>query len=182
MSAVLMFFYWVVIPACIFQLARWLFFRTESRVVKGLIVAGTVGFVAWFLWVAVGRNMWLDHQVREMCAKDGGVKVYEMVELTSELLDQFGRIRIPDKAEVTPSDKYYYDSDIHYYLKGNTKMSRIHHRIVRRNDGKVLGELIRYARVGGGLPGLWHGSSFMCPAPTQGLKFESAVFIKGDKK
>lgn len=182
MSAIVMFFYWVVIPVGVFRLARWLFLRSEGVGKKGLIVAGTLGFFAWFLWIAIGRNMWLDHQVREMCAKDGGVRVYETVELTSDLLDKFGRIYIPDKAEATPLNEYYYISGIHYYLNGATKLSRTHHRIVRRSDEKVLGELIRYARAGGGLPGPWHGSSFMCPAPAAGLKFESAVFIKGNDK
>ncbi len=182
MSAILMFLYWIVIPLAVFRLARWLFYGGDGVVKKGLVVSGTLGFFAWFLWIAIGRNMWLDHQVREMCAKDGGVKVYETVELTPDLLDKFDRIYIPDKAEAKPSDEYYYDSAIHYYLDGNTKLSRTYHRIVRRSDGKVLGELTRYARAGGGLPGPWHGSSFMCPAPTQGLKFETAVFLGGDKK
>jgi hypothetical protein len=182
MSLLLMGFYWVIFPLGVFQSARWLFRRTQNFMVKGLVVGGTAGIYIWFLWVAVGEKMWLDHQVREMCAKDGGVKVFETVELTPDLIDWAGRISIPDKAKAKPSDKYYYESDKYYYLKGDPEMSRKHHRIVRSSDGKVLGELIRYGRGGGDLPGPWHGSSFMCPAPTQGLKFESAVFIKGDKK
>ncbi|MBU1567843.1 MAG: hypothetical protein KJ630_19730 [Proteobacteria bacterium] len=182
MSLLLMGFYWVIFPFGVFQLARWLMRRTQNRVIKSLVVAGTAGIFGWFLWVAVGEVMWLDHQVRQMCAKDGGVKVYETVELTPDLLDKVGRIWIPDKEKATLTDNYYYDSDIHYYLDGNTKMTKTHHQIVRRSDGKMLGELIRYGRTGGDLPGPWHGSSFMCPAPTQGLKFESAVFINGDKK
>ena len=86
MSAIVMLFYWVVIPVGVFRLARWLFFRGDGAVKKGLVVVGTLAFFAWFLWIAIGRNMWLDHQVREMCAQDGGVKVFETVALTPDLL------------------------------------------------------------------------------------------------
>ena len=100
MSLILMLFYWIVIPVAVFRSARWLYLRFEGGFKRGLIVAGAVGFFAWFLWIAVGRNIWLDHQVREMCAKDGGVRVYETVELTPDLLDWAGRIDIPSKVKI----------------------------------------------------------------------------------
>lgn len=182
MSLVLMIFYWAVIPVGVFQLARWLIGRTQSPLKKGLVMAGTFGFYAWFLWIAVGRNMWLDQQVREMCAKDGGVKVYEPVELTPDLIDKAGRIWIPYKGMAKPLDKYYVETDEYYFRKGQPQVSRWRFRYVRKSDGKVLGESISYGRGGGGLFGPWHGSSFQCPDPTQKIEFESAIFIKEDKK
>jgi len=131
---------------------------------------------------ATPSQIMLDAEVKRLCAIDGGVKVYETVPLTPDLLDWAGRIWISDKAQAKPSDKYYYESDIHYYRKGNPEMSRRQHRIIRRNDGKVLGEIVRYGRGGGDLPGPWHGSSFMCPEPTQQPSLESSIFVKGDNK
>lgn len=182
MSLVLLMVYWVFLPFLVFRAARWLFRRAGSRIGKGLVVAATVGLSTWFLWIAVGENMYWDAKVREMCAKDGGVKVYETVKLTPELLDQYGRIWIHDKSEAKSSDPYYYEDEEHYYRKGNPQITRRQSRIIRRSDGKVLGEYIRYSRGGGGLYGPWHGSSFRCPDPmTNPSNFESSIFVKGGK-
>lgn len=183
MSLLVMAFYWIVFPWGVFKLARWLLRKTHSPVFKKFVVVATIGIYTWFLWIAIGQNMWLDHQVDELCAKDGGVKIYETVELTPDLiLKNTNRIWLPDKEDVKPSDKYYYEIEYFYYRKGNPDLSRRQSRIIRQSDGKVLGESISYSRGGGGLPGPWHGSSYDCPEPSQGIKFENAIFIKGDNK
>jgi hypothetical protein len=133
-------------------------------------------------WLAVGEKWMLDRQVRELCAKDGGVRVYETMVLPPELIGKHGQIQIPEKAQMKPSDEYYYESSKHYYRKGNPEMSRKQYRVVRRSDGKVLGELILYGRGGGDFPGPWHGSSFTCPEPSKLPNFESSIFVRGDKK
>lgn len=169
MSALLIFFYWIVIPIGGFKLASWLFRRTKSLVIKGLVVLGTLILFIWFLWIAVGRNMWLDHQVRELCTKDGGVKVYETVILPAERFDKYGNVHIPSKNFAKPTDEYYYESKNQYFQKGNADQTgnpdifQYNFRIVRHLDGKIMGESISYIRRGGGLPGPWHPSSFSCP-------------------
>jgi hypothetical protein len=182
MSLLLMFFYWVIFPSGVFLSARWLFRRTGSLGVKCLVIIGTVGIYGWFLWVAVGRNMWLDYQVREMCAKDGGVKIYETVFLPPERFDKYGNVNIQFKKYSKPEDEYYYESETYYYLKGNPQMTRNLYRIIRRLDGKVMGEKTYYSRGGGGLFGPWRGSGFECPEPGQAPKFESRIFKKGNEK
>lgn len=177
-----MIFYWFVIPFGSFKFARWLFHRTQHRMFKAFIVIGFFCFYSWYLWVAIGQKIWLDHLVRGMCAKDGGVKVYETVELTSDLLDNAGRIRIPYKGKNSSINNFYYEVEEHFFLKGDPQMARRVVRIVRKSDEKVIGEKITYGRGGGDLPGPWHGSSFTCPDPTSGLEFESAIFLKGEKK
>lgn len=177
-----MLFYWVIFPWGVFKSARSLLRRTKNPVFKGFVIVATIGIYAWFLWIAIVRNMWLDHQVRELCARDGGVKVYETVELTPDLIDWAGRISIPEKTESKPSDKYYREVEYYYYRKGNPDLSRRQSRIVRQSDGKVLGKKISYSRGGGGLLGPWHESGYSCPDPAQGSKFETSIFIKGDKR
>lgn len=39
-----------------------------------------------------GRKAYLDYQVRELCAKDGGVKVYEVIHLPAASFNQWGQI------------------------------------------------------------------------------------------
>jgi len=182
MSFILILVYWLVIPTLVLLAAVTLWRRARTPFHKGLVAALGVAILSGLLWVAEGEKWLLDRQVRELCAKDGGVKVYETVRLTPDLVDKVGRIWIPDKVRAKPTDEYYYESDIHFYREGNPEMSRTQHRIIRRSDGKVLGELIRYSRSGGELPGPWHGSSFMCPDPTKASNFESSIFTKVDKQ
>ncbi|MHB8149276.1 MAG: hypothetical protein ACYDIB_03865 [Desulfobulbia bacterium] len=180
MSLILMMIYWVVIPFLVFRASRWLFRRAKSPIGKGLVVAATGGLFSWFLWIAVGENMWLDHQVKDLCARDGGVKVYETVTLPAEQYNRYASRNwvLPDKAQAKSTDEYYYEREEHYYRVGNPQMTRSQTRIIRRSDGKVLGEYIHYGRGGGGLPGPWHGTSFSCRDLAK-VKFETSIFVKG---
>lgn len=179
-----MFFYWVVIPIGGFKLASWLFRRTGSLVIKGWVIFGTSAFLIWFLWIAVGKTMWLDHQVREMCAKDGGVKVYETVILPAEWFDKYGNFDISPCGLTEPEDKYCFSSKTHYYLRGNPDSTGSPDfyqsilQVIRQSDGKILGEASRFTRRGGGLPGPWHPSSFSCP---ERLHLEKSIFIMEKK-
>ncbi|MHB9119271.1 MAG: hypothetical protein ACYC2R_13515 [Burkholderiales bacterium] len=181
MSLLLMIFYWVAIPVFALLGVQWLLRRVRTPIYKRLVFAvGVAGFLGWF-WLVAGERLWLDHQVRERCAKDGGVRVYETVRLTPDLLDKAGRIWIPDKAQAKPSDEYYYESEERYYGQGNPTLLRSQYRVIRRSDGKVLGESVFYGRGGGDLPGPWHELSFTCPDPTQSPGLETSIFL-GDKK
>ena len=124
----------------------------------------------------------LDQQVKELCAKDGGIKVYETVKLPAERFDQFGKVKLPSINDAKPSDDYYYESETKYLKTGNPDLRRVHDKIIRRGDGKVMGEFIYYARRGGDLPGPWHPSSFGCPDLSSLPSFENTIFVKGDGK
>lgn len=124
----------------------------------------------------------LDNQVRELCAKDGGIKIYETVKLSQETFDKWKKagFQIPDKNNAKQEDEYFYEWDIYYYQQGNPSLSRSQYRIIRRNDGKVLGESVRYSRGGGDLPGPGHESSFTCPPVSKDQPaLETSIFLKG---
>ena len=107
----------------------------------------------------------LDAEVDALCAKDGGVKIYETVPLPPERFEKNGELKDVKftRNENTLGPDYIYKSE-ETYLKGDPKvdpnsignawLSRIHIRIYRRADGKLLGEDINYWRVGGG-PTQW---------------------------
>ncbi|HQU98534.1 MAG TPA: hypothetical protein PLV19_04165 [Nitrosomonas sp.] len=122
----------------------------------------------------------LDAEVRRLCAIDGGIKVYEMVKLPAERFDQHGQIRIPYKENLKPKDEYYKVWHVSYIKNGNPSLSRDHFQIVRQSDSKVLGESISYVRIGGDIPGPWHGSSFRCPENAGSPFLTRQIFIRSN--
>ena len=120
----------------------------------------------------------LDAQVKELCAKDGGIKVYETVKLPPEKFDKYGAVKIPSKQDAKPEDQYYYKSSMHHYKSGNPEMWQLHFTVYRNIDNKLLGEAISYARRGGDMPGPWHASSFGCPENADISDLKKHIFIK----
>jgi len=125
----------------------------------------------------------LDDQVRELCAKDGGVKVYETVKVPSDKFDEFGRLTFwkPTQGENTLGPEYLFKREKRWYRKGNPEMWRTHTQVIRRSDMKLLGESVIYVRTGGDMPGPWHDSSFTCPA-LKDVGLLERVFVKANKE
>lgn len=147
---------------------------------RWMIVTVTLVGVVLMAWFGFGRVAYYDRQVRKLCAIDGGIKVYETVELTPDLLDKFGRISIPSESKATSSDLYFYKMKNQYLRKKNPTLIRISTVIIRSGDNKIIGESIRYVRGGGGLPGLWETSTYYCPPISkENLGIEKQIFIKG---
>lgn len=130
----------------------------------------------------------LDAQVRELCAKDGGIKVYETVKLPPEKFNQWGQPNFfnPTQGENALGPEYLFKEDRHYYRSGNPQMSRTQYQVFRRTDSKLLGETVLYARGGGDMPGPWHESSYICPNPKDSgdVALLTQVFVlqKGEMK
>lgn len=127
----------------------------------------------------------LDSEVKRLCAIDGGVRVYETVALPPDKFNKWGQINFyrATEGENALGPKYIYKWTTHYYRHGEINqpaMWRDHVQIIRRSDGKLLGESIRYSRRGGDAPGPWHPSSFSCP-PVTAPGLESQIFLRKDK-
>jgi hypothetical protein len=143
-----------------------------------------------FLLAAVIATSWLagceraktrlDREVDRLCAIDGGVKVFETVEVPPEYLPERGEI-FPQYAnrpfEQRLGPEYQLKTSTTYLVDGNPRLSRFEALVIRRSDGKVLGQSISYSRVGGDLPGPAHPSSYGCP-PLAQLDLERRVFVK----
>lgn len=165
MSLLLVFFYFIGIPALVIAAAVWLWRRSESSLAQGLVMVGAMATLAGLLWLAQGETWQADKQVRELCAKDGGVRVYETVTLPADKFNQWGQINFyrPDQGEDALGSEYMFRQDIHYYQKGGPVVSRTHYQVIRRSDYTLLGETVFYGRGGGDMPGPWHDSSYVCP-------------------
>lgn len=163
---------------------RFLESKFANRAVRiGLVVTVAVIWLGFAFWEAGGKKLYWDAKVRELCAQDGGIKVYESVELPADQFDKYGNVHILPKDRAAPQDLYYYEREIQYLRNDNPKITRTHHVIIRRRDGKKLGESIRYGRGGGDLPGPWHPSSYTCPPITKDhIGIENLVFKKGGVK
>lgn len=174
---------WIAVPLLALLTAVLLWRRSHAVLSKGLALVAGLAILSVPLLVSIGVKARYDRQVQQLCAKDGGVRVYETVRLPAERFDKWGNLGIHDKEYAKPTDEYYYESEVHYYRRGNPTLLRSRSQVVRRSDGKVLGEAISYGRGGGDLPGPWHGSSFHCPpiADAEG-KIESSIFLKGNEK
>lgn len=128
------------------------------------IVVGILWFGASF-WYAGGQTIYYDAQVNRLCKQDGGIKVYETVKLPASEFNKYGQINFyrPTQGENTLGPEYLFKEETHYYRKDDPEMWRAHYQVIRRIDGKLLGETISYGRAGGDLPGPWHPSGFSCP-------------------
>lgn len=177
---------WIVVPLLALLTTVLLWRRSQTSRSKALALAAGIAIVLTPALISNGVKAYYDRQVSELCAKDGGVEIYETVVLPAEQFDKLKQRNFVlfSKALAEPNDEYYRASDDRYYKQGFINFVRMESRIVRRNDGKVLGKSIRYGRVGGDLPGPWHHSSFTCPDPGNPLspKFETVIFQRGDEQ
>lgn len=134
------------------------------RLVSILLVTGNLANCAGY--VPGAKANW-DARVEELCAKDGGVIVFEHVHLTRDQYKRMGgfagSISIPTEERASPESLYIRRS-IETRLNESPSVVRFETQIVRQSDGKLLGRSIRYSRRGGDLPtGLAHDSYFACP-------------------
>lgn len=174
---------WVVVPLLSVLATVLLWRRSISALNKVLALALGVAILAAPALISNGVKAYYDRQVREMCARDGGVRVYEMVRLPAERFDDLKRKNFVLEYQAKPTDEYYIETAKRHYREGYLNVYRTHSKVVRRSDGKVLGEYIRYARVGGDLPGPWHHSSFSCSdLAEQPINFETEIFAEGDEQ
>lgn len=112
--------------------------------------------------------------VDELCAKDGGIKIYETVTLSASMFNAYGQPKIDFQNKT--SNNHHSNSGLYFSINqiniiGDPNSHDISRmavwktliRLHRSSDGKVLGETILYSRSGGDPIGPWHPSSYGCP-------------------
>ena len=115
-----------------------------------------------------GRQSYWDAQVKEMCAKDGGVQIIEKMRISKSDIDLLattdGKISVAVKELANPRAPAYAVNRITLIRDGNPSVWRSEWDIVRRKDQVVVARWVAYSRSGGDIPtGLAHDSRFTCP-------------------
>jgi hypothetical protein len=154
------------------------------RSLTALVVTGALIFLT-------GCERWeLDRKMKELCAKDGGVKVYETVKLAASEFSNIGQ-PLAKYERLARSVEDMLGPDYRYVLqkqilvganadleRGQGRLERIREAVYRRTDDRLLGESIWYARGGGDFITFgFHPSGSHCPKPAASLI--NSIFLKG---
>ena len=124
------------------------------------LIAGCLGYVP-------GRQTYWDSQVKEMCERDGGVRVFEKLLISRTDIDLLGRvdgkISVPVKALAHPNAPAYAVNKVTILRQGNPGVWRSEWEIIRRVDQVAVARVTIYNRSGGDFPSPAHESRFTCP-------------------
>lgn len=123
-----------------------------------------------------------DAEVDRLCAKDGGMRVFEQHPLPSSNFDENGYLKLPAnstwQAVVGPAFKYVYEKEL---IKGSQAQSarvwRYSQKLFHAGSERLVGEAVLYVRAGGDLLGGFTESNYRCGAKADLLQ---NVFFKGD--
>lgn len=126
-----------------------------------LLVSGCAGYVP-------GRQAYWDAQVTEMCARDGGVRIFHKLRISESdiphLLYVGRKIAVPSKELASPKAPAYYELRVTPLKhEGNLQVSRTESTTTRRSDGAIVARWVSYTRSGGDFPSHAYPSHFTCP-------------------
>mgnify|MGYP003348966674 CR=1 FL=1 len=131
--------------------------------------------IVLFLIYYMTRFVYVDHQMSLMCAKDGGVKIYEQIEITQAEADSIsvgqniggGMVKKQELKEGMPV--YHSEFKEEIIKKTFPQITRIEYTYHRAKDDKLLAKEVWYIREGADMI-----SSSDCP--------ESAIRTKQEQK
>ncbi|MBV1928027.1 MAG: hypothetical protein KUG81_00730 [Gammaproteobacteria bacterium] len=145
-----------------------------------LILIGLV--VLAFIFTLLNKAYW-DYRVKQMCEADGGVTVYEKVELTQEEYKKYGGIKgtipVPGENSSIASQYNFLAKRSHHVIRSfNPNITKYEGVIYRNDDKKELGKMVTYYRSGGDFPTIiGHPSGFSCrDIPGFKLNIEQQIF------
>ena len=148
-----------------------------NRIYIGLGLLVTL-FLFTLWWAApTYKRAKADAMVDELCARDGGIKVFETVALPANRFDKYGNFQIASKP--SPGADFYLKIEsrwiVPYSGEGNISIARRSFQVYRASDSKLLGEAISYLRRGGDPISHAHPSSYSCP---EDVGVERKVFVR----
>jgi hypothetical protein len=162
-----------------------------NKLRKGSLIGLLLFALLIGLWwgVPTYRKASADAMVKDLCAKDGGVKVYEIMKIPSERFSPYGNVIFPGnknlppiQKEVKSTDEFYVTSETTWLVPesgfGSLAIWRSHQKLFRAADHRLLGESISYSRRGGDPFGPWHSSSFGCPSDADIVYLVKKAFVK----
>lgn len=140
---------------------------------SGMLV-GCMGYVP-------GQQSYWDAQVRAMCEKDGGVKIFERITVSATQATTLPKVgpyfSISPRATAKSDAPAYWDESVKILHDANPRVWRSEQVIRRYGDEKIVARVVRYIRVGGDIPSPAHSSSFTCPDEVDVLAQREKVFV-----
>ena len=148
-----------------------------------VVLIGLVVLV--FIYTELNKAYW-DYRVKQMCEKDGGVEIFEHIDVTAE---EFSKLPKLGKGIGFRSKKFAVPSDIIFSenrdLILHSHFPRVEYSeitIKQLTDKKIIARYITAARVGGDFPSLAHSSSYRCPSSVAlGFEIKKIFKIKENK-
>ena len=110
-----------------------------------------------------------DQKITEMCEKDGGVQIYEKVNISADeaklLPHVSGKLSATIK-RLADLNAPVITEEVRTHLHDSApEVWRTEVTFIRRSDNKVVARRVTYSRRGGDFPSIAHDSYFGCPDP-----------------
>jgi hypothetical protein len=138
--------------------------------------------VTWYVLSDQWQRYW-DRRVVELCAKEGGVEIFQHVELTEEQFRTLPKVdgHVTGNASMNltlESEPTYAESKIEVVRENSPRVWKTTSLIRRKSDAEAVARYVRVSRLGGDPITVDHPSSFMCPPSEQIYADLSKIFIK----
>jgi len=162
--------------------------NTDRKLANASTIVALSAVIAGCMGWAPGQQSYWDEKVKEMCEKDGGVKIYEKLRVSKVDIERLGRvggkIGVPVKELAHPNSPAYSLMTVTNLREWNPRVSRVESIIIRRGDQAVVARSVVYARSGGDFPtGMSEGTSFSCPDSRKITSDLQELFVvEGDSK
>ena len=129
----------------------------------------------------------LDRQMAKLCKEDGGLTIYEKVQLPADRFDEKGKVKwwqLPDKKRAEYADQYGPEYKVELSsltikngdpVRGQGLLRKLELKLIRLSDQKLMAIQIAYARSGGDFIYMDHYNSKLCPITSESL---NDVFYK----
>lgn len=98
-------FVWVGVPLIALLTGVLLWRRSRTPMGEVFTVVAIIAILSAPLLISNGVKAYYDRQVREMCEKDGGVRVYEAVRLPKEKFNELKRKNFVLEYQAKPTDE-----------------------------------------------------------------------------
>lgn len=159
-------------------------FQRGGSALKALVVvpvAFLVAGIGWYAFASLRLQYW-DGKVRELCAKEGGVKVLQHVALTpaeyASMPRTGGRVAGHAPLELSrPEVPTYaqYRQDV--IREWNPQVWKMVGTVIRKSDSATVARWVHVNRLGGDPIAIDHPSSFSCPPAEQTSAELETIFV-----
>lgn len=123
--------------------------------------------------------IYVDWKIDRLCAKDGGLRVFETAEAPRALLREDGSLDLNVLQRTRPEDPFYLEHFSETLKSREPEIIRSEYRLWRSSDHKLIATTISYIRPtqNVGVP-LFSHQAYTCPSAGELYKLAIAAFPK----